>query len=46
LKLQEALGFVREGCLRKERYIQGEYVDDIRFGMLKEEYLTSPLSRK
>ncbi|MEE9442970.1 MAG: GNAT family protein [candidate division Zixibacteria bacterium] len=38
IRLQESLGFIKEGVFRKERYIRGEYYDDIRFGMLKEEF--------
>jgi len=38
IRLQESLGFVQEGVLRREVYVRGEYVDDLLYGMLKEEY--------
>jgi RimJ/RimL family protein N-acetyltransferase len=37
-KFQESLGFVREGVMRHDKYIRGEYVDDILYGMLRDEY--------
>ncbi len=37
-KLQEKLGFVREGILRAEFTLDGGYVDDVLYGMLKEDY--------
>lgn len=38
-RFQESLGFVREGVMRQDKYIQGEYVDDVLYGMLRDEYL-------
>jgi len=38
IKLQESLGFVREGVLRKNRLVNGEYHDSHLYGMLKEDY--------
>ncbi len=38
LRFQESLGFVQEGICRKERYVRGEYLDDILYGMLREDY--------
>ena len=43
IRFQESLGFVREGCMRRERYVQGEYLDDVLYGMLRSEYLESSL---
>jgi RimJ/RimL family protein N-acetyltransferase len=37
-KFQESLGFVREGVSRQDKYIGGEYVDDVLYGMLRDEY--------
>jgi RimJ/RimL family protein N-acetyltransferase len=33
----EKSGFAREGLLRKERYVDGRFVDVVRFGLLREE---------
>ncbi|MBN1211540.1 MAG: GNAT family N-acetyltransferase [candidate division Zixibacteria bacterium] len=38
IKLQESLGFVREGVFRKARLVNGEYLDSIHFAMLRDEY--------
>lgn len=38
-RFQESLGFVREGVMRQDKYIHGEYVDDVLYGMLRDEYL-------
>jgi RimJ/RimL family protein N-acetyltransferase len=38
-RFQESLGFVREGVMRQDKYIQGEYVDDVLYGMLRGEHL-------
>jgi RimJ/RimL family protein N-acetyltransferase len=38
-KFQESLGFLREGVMRQDKYIAGEYVDDVLYGMLRSEYL-------
>ena len=37
-RFQESLGFVREGVMREDKYIHGEYVDDYLYGMLRREY--------
>jgi RimJ/RimL family protein N-acetyltransferase len=37
-KFQESLGFVKEGVLRRERYVRGGYVDDILYGMVHDDY--------
>ena len=38
IRLQESLGFVREGVFRKARLVNGEYLDSINFAMLRDEY--------
>jgi len=38
-KLQESLGFIREGVRRQEIVSHSQYLDAIDYGMLKEEYL-------
>jgi len=38
IKLHEKLGFVQEGRLRRAIYTNGEYFDEIFFGMTKEEF--------
>lgn len=38
IKLQESLGFKKEGVFRKERYIRGTYYDDLQYGLLKDEF--------
>lgn len=40
IALVEKLGFIREGILREARYLDGQYHDIIRYGLLKEEYGT------
>ena len=35
-RFQESLGFVREGVMRQDKYIEGEYVDDVLYGMLRD----------
>jgi RimJ/RimL family protein N-acetyltransferase len=37
--LMERLGFTREGRLRQQTYIKGEWTDDLIFGLLAEEWL-------
>ena len=37
-RLQEKLGFVREGVLRQEFTVGGRVLDDMLYGMLREEY--------
>ena len=36
--LLEKLGFVREGVSRDDRFVRGEYVDMLHFGLLREEW--------
>ncbi|WP_440764916.1 GNAT family N-acetyltransferase [Natronorubrum sp. DTA7] len=36
--LLESLGFEEEGRTRRDRFIDGEYVDTIRYGLLREEW--------
>ncbi len=36
--LLESLGFEKEGRLRKERFIDGRYVDTVQYGLLREEW--------
>jgi RimJ/RimL family protein N-acetyltransferase len=38
IRLHERLGFVREGQMRRMRYTDGRYCDDILFGMTAEEF--------
>ncbi|MFC1992250.1 GNAT family N-acetyltransferase [Chloroflexota bacterium] len=38
IKYMEKLGFVLEGTLRKEAFIDGEYQDALRYGLLREDY--------
>jgi len=38
IRLQEKLGMVHEGNGRRELYIRSEYYDDVRYGMLREEF--------
>jgi len=44
LTLHEHLGFVREGCLRRMRYTNGRYFDDVIYGMTAEEFAASTSS--
>jgi len=39
IRVYEKAGFVREGLLRRGAYIDGNYVDVVVMGILKEEYL-------
>lgn len=39
VKAYQRAGFKREGLLRKEDYFEGKFVDCIRFGILKKEFL-------
>jgi RimJ/RimL family protein N-acetyltransferase len=39
--LMERLGFTREGLLRQQTYIKGEWTDDLIYGLLAEEWLIS-----
>ncbi|MFB6235390.1 MAG: GNAT family N-acetyltransferase [Halopenitus sp.] len=36
--LLESLGFSEEGCIRRDRFIDGEYIDRIEYGLLREEW--------
>jgi ribosomal-protein-alanine N-acetyltransferase len=36
--LLESLGFTVEGRIRKDRFIDGEYIDTIQYGLLREEW--------
>jgi len=36
--LLESLGFVQEGRLRKRRFVDGDYVDAVKYGLLREEW--------
>jgi RimJ/RimL family protein N-acetyltransferase len=38
IRVYEKVGFVREGLLRKAAHINGEYVDVVVMGILREEY--------
>ncbi len=38
IKCAEKVGFKKEGILRKQLYLSGEFVDHILFGILKEEF--------
>jgi RimJ/RimL family protein N-acetyltransferase len=38
--LMERLGFTREGRLRQQTYIKGEWTDDLLYGLLAAEWLT------
>ncbi len=39
LHLAKKLGFVQEGCRRHNLFLQGQYCDEIEFGLLKSEFL-------
>lgn len=36
--LLESLGFTEEGCIRKDRFIDGKYVDTVQYGLLRKEW--------
>ena len=38
VNLLDKLGFVKEGVRRKGRFVNGEYLDSLMYGMLKEDY--------
>lgn len=38
LHLAQRLGFTQEGCRRKNLFLQGEYCDEVEFGLLKVEF--------
>lgn len=37
--LLESLGFTQEGRLREHRFVRGEYVDEVFYGLLREEWI-------
>ena len=37
-RVYQRLGFIEEGCLRQERYVDGSYHDMLVMGLLREEY--------
>lgn len=39
--LLETLGFQREGRTREDQFVDGEYVDSIHYGLLREEWTNS-----
>ena len=36
--LLESLGFTEEARLRRDRFVDGEYRDSVRYGLLREEW--------
>jgi RimJ/RimL family protein N-acetyltransferase len=40
IKLHESMGFVKEGQLRSMLYTNGQYADEIHYGMTKEEFIS------
>ena len=44
--LLESLGFVQEGRFRNNRFIGGEYVDAVHYGLLREEWVEEDASRR
>jgi ribosomal-protein-alanine N-acetyltransferase len=42
--LLQSLGFTEEGRIRKDRFINGEYIDSIQYGLLRQEWRESPRS--
>lgn len=41
IRAYEKAGFKREGTLREENYFEGKFVDCVRFGILKRDFMTS-----
>jgi RimJ/RimL family protein N-acetyltransferase len=39
IRLHESLGYQREGCIRRVVYTQGQYFDELKYGLTVEEYL-------
>ena len=39
--LLESLGFEEEGKIRRDRFIDGEYVDTVHYGLLREEWTSA-----
>jgi len=42
IALYQKVGFVKEGCMREHQFQEGRFVDKILFGLLRDEYQTSP----
>ena len=42
--LLESLGFSEEGRTRRDRFVDGEYVDTVQYGLLREEWRERPES--
>jgi len=40
IRAYEKAGFKKEGVLREEDYFEGKFVDCIRFGILRKEFLS------
>ena len=40
MAVAEKLGFLKEGQIRKVRYYQGQYYDSVKYGILREEWIT------
>ena len=38
-RLLERVGFTREGCLRQQTFLKGEWTDDLIYGLLATEWL-------
>ncbi|ELZ05461.1 GNAT family N-acetyltransferase [Natrialba asiatica] len=36
--LLKSLGFTKEGCMRKDRFVDGEYRDTFQYGLLRQEW--------
>ncbi|RJT05506.1 GNAT family N-acetyltransferase [Halococcus sp. IIIV-5B] len=36
--LLESLGFEEEGRIRRDRFVDGEYIDNVRYGLLREDW--------
>ena len=43
-RVMEKLGMTREAFLRKHRYSRGEIIDEVLYGVLREEWANGPLS--
>lgn len=46
IRVMEKLGMRREGVLRRQRYFRGEYADEVRYGILAEEYQDAGRTRR
>jgi RimJ/RimL family protein N-acetyltransferase len=38
IRLHEKLGFIEEGRIRRNSFQNGQYLDDVLFGMTREEF--------